>query len=242
MSRRKQNREKRNSNKEKKRNTAVSEDYGYNPKPLRALNDKQRKYINAINNHSITVGTGYPGTGKSYIPAVMAANALKDPNSPIKKIVICRPNEGVGKTIGLLPGDINDKMKAWCAPIVDVLYDVLGKSYVDYLIEGGIIELLPLEYARGKSYPNSFIILDEAQNVDKESLKCLMTRIGMDTKLVIDGDVGQCDIGRTSGLGQLLDLMDKYYTPMAHVDFGIEDIVRSDICRTLIELFVEAKF
>ena len=133
-------------------------------------------------------------------------------------------------------------MKSWCAPILDVMYRTLGRTFVDYLIEAGTIELLPLEYARGKSYDNSFIILDEAQNVDKESLKCLMTRIGKDTKLVIDGDIGQCDIGPTSGLGQLIKLVEDYYTPIAYTDFGIDDIVRSDICKTLIELFVESKF
>lgn len=211
-------------------------------KVLRALNSKQEKYINYIHDKAIVIGTGYPGTGKSYIPASIAASMLQDPDSPIKKIVICRPNTGVGKTIGLLPGDLNDKMKAWCAPIIDVLNQQLGASFVEYLIKTGRIELLPLEYARGKSYDNSFIILDEAQNVDKDSLKCLLTRIGRETKLIIDGDVGQCDIGSSSGLGSLLRLVQDYHTPMFHVDFTTDDIVRSDICKYLIELFVEAKF
>lgn len=242
MSRRK-NKEKRRLNKSNSApETTIPVIASRIPKPLRALNDKQQKYINAINNHDIVVGTGYPGTGKSYIPAAIAAKMFQDPNCPINKIVICRPNVGAAETIGLVPGDIDEKMKAWCAPIIDVLYQQLGKSFVDYLIKEKRIELLPLEYARGRSYDNTFIILDEAQNVGKEPLKCLMTRMGRGTKLVIDGDVGQCDIGSTSGLGQLITLINDFYTPMRHVDFEIKDIVRSDICKFLIELFVEAKF
>jgi len=242
MSRRKQNRESKKSKRRENSQPYEKPERSKQQKQLRPLNDAQRKYINAINNHTIVVATGYPGTGKSYIPASMAAAAFVDPSNPIERIVICRPNEGVGKTIGLLPGDLNEKMGAWCAPILDVLTNCLGATYVEYLIGVGKIELLPLEYARGKSYDNSFIILDEAQNVDKESLKCLMTRIGQDSKLIIDGDVGQCDIGTDSGLGQLLRLMDEYYTPMSHIDFGVEDIVRSGICKTLVELFIESKF
>ncbi len=214
----------------------------WNKPVLRALNDKQRKYINAIRNHDITLGTGYPGTGKSFLPAALAAEMLADPRVPIERIVICRPNEGVGKSIGMLKGGLNEKMVPWCAPIIDVLNNQLGKGKVDYMLEHGQIELLPLEYARGKSFDNTFIILDEAQNVDKESLKCLMTRIGRDTKLVIDGDVGQCDIGSTSGLGQLINLINNYHTPISHVDFEIKDIVRSDICKYLVELFADANF
>ena len=209
---------------------------------LRALNDKQRNYINQIRNHSIVLGTGFAGTGKSYIPAALAAESIMDTRSSIERIVICRPNEGVGKSIGFLKGGLNDKMLPWVAPIVDVLKQFLGEGKVDYMLEHGQIELLPLEYARGKSFDNTFIILDEAQNVDKESLKCLMTRIGRDTKLVIDGDVAQCDIGEASGLGQLITLIDEYYTPIAHTDFGIEDIVRSDTCKYLVELFAKANF
>jgi phosphate starvation-inducible PhoH-like protein len=207
---------------------------------LKPQTPKQAKYINAIRNMSIVVGTGYPGTGKSYIPAVIAADMLAE--GKVDKLVICRPNVGVGKTIGLLKGDLVEKMRPWCAPILDVLETRLGKSYVQYLVERGVIELLPLEYARGKSFDNAFVILDEAQNVDKESLKCLMLRLGRDSKLVIDGDVNQCDIGESTGLSALIKLMNEYHMPATHVNFDIEDIVRSDICKYLIKLFDEAKF
>jgi len=210
--------------------------------PIKPKNAKQKSYINAIRNHWITLGTGYPGTGKSYIAAALAAEMLEDPRCPIERIVICRPNEGVGKSIGMLKGGLNEKMIPWCAPILDVLKDKLGESTVEYFLEREKIELLPLEYARGKSYDNTFIILDEAQNVDKESLKCLMLRMGRDSKLVIDGDVGQCDIGEASGLAQLIQLTADYETPIAHVDFDIEDIVRSDMCKFLVGLFVVANF
>jgi len=211
--------------------------------PTRAKNAKQKTYINAIQNQTIVLGTGYPGTGKSYIPASIAADMLDDPRTAIERIVICRPNEGVGnKSIGMLKGGLNEKMIPWCAPILDVIKEKLGESRVTYMLEHGQIELLPLEYARGKSFSNTFVILDEAQNVDKESLKCLMLRLGEGSKLVIDGDVGQCDIGGTTGLKDLVNLIDLYHTPIIHVDFGLDDIVRSDICKYLMEIFVEAKF
>ena len=213
----------------------------FRTKPLVPKNAKQKKYINAIKNHVISVGTGYAGTGKSYLPAAIAAEMMLDPRSPIEKIVICRPNEGVGKSIGFLKGGLNDKMDAWCRPILDVLEDRMGRDKVKSLIDAGIIEMLPLEYIRGKSYNNAFVILDEAQNVDWESLKCLMLRIGLDCRLVIDGDVRLCDIGNnTSGLKQLLDLNDQYHMPLAHVDFELEDVVRSDTCRYLLEIFEDA--
>ena len=228
-----------------KRNTTVKrkkEVPFWDKKPVQPKNPKQKTYINAIRNQAIVLGTGYPGTGKSYIPASLAAEMLEDPRSPIERIVICRPNEGIGKSIGMLKGGLNEKMIPWCAPILDVIKDRLGESQVEWMLENGVIELLPLEYARGKSYDNTFVILDEGQNVDKESLKCLMLRLGQDSRLVIDGDVGQCDIGEATGLGKLINLIDTYHTPIIHVDFEIEDIVRSDICKLLVEIFVEAKF
>lgn len=212
-------------------------------KPLKPKNKAQKTYINLIENMTITAGTGYAGTGKSYIAAYLAASMFKDKNSPIERIVICRPNEGVGKSIGFLKGGLNDKMAAWCRPILDVLEQVLGKSTVEYHLqeETGKIELLPLEYARGRSFDNAFVILDEAQNIDWESLKCLLLRLGRDSKLVIDGDVRQCDIGADrSGLTKLLDLMDNYAMPMAHVDFSLDDVVRSDVCKYLLGVFEEA--
>lgn len=214
----------------------------YDRAPIKPLNDKQKSYINAINNQVITLGTGYAGTGKSYIPSVLAVDLLTDPRSSIEKIVICRPNEGVGKSIGFLKGGMQDKMLPWVAPIIDAMNARIGKSQVEAMLASGVIELLPLEYARGKSYDNTFIILDEAQNVDKESLKCLMLRLGRDSKLVIDGDVRQCDIGEASGLGKLMKLCGEYYMPITHIDFEIEDVVRSDTCRLLLEIFEQANF
>lgn len=210
---------------------------------LQGKTQKQKKYINLINNMQVVLATGYAGTGKSYIPAMIAAQQLKDLRSPIEKIVICRPNTGVGKTIGLLPGTQVEKMKPWCLPILDTLEHALGKSELEYmLMVSGAVELLPLEYARGRSFNNSFVILDEAQNIDKESLKCLLLRIGQDSKLVIDGDIRQCDIGETSGLKPLMNLMDNYEMPIGHVDFSLEDVVRGDLCKYLLEVFEQSGF
>ena len=247
MGRRKSKREARNTKRRlvlKSDSQSVLEEFQHQPKrsikKLAPRNATQAACINAIENRTITLATGYPGTGKSYIPAVLACNMLQE--SKIKRIVICRPNIGVGPSIGLLPGDMIEKMKAWCAPILDVMYNVLGKSYTDYLIKTEVIMLLPLEYARGRSFDDTFMILDEAQNVDKESFKCILTRTGMNTKLFIDGDVGQCDIGQSSGLGKLIHLIEQYHTPIAQIDFGLDDIVRSDVCKYMVELFQDSGF
>ena len=217
----------------------------YDRPALKPKNAKQKKYINTLKHSTITLATGSSGTGKTYIPAVLAADMLDDNRTPIEKIVICRPNEGPGKTIGFLKGGMEEKMMPWAAPILDAIASrwgggAVGKKRVEDAIQRGTIELLPLEYARGKTFNNCFVIVDEAQNTDWDSLKNLTLRVGMDCKLVVCGDVAQKDIKGDSGLAVLMDLEYEYRTPWCSINFEIDDCVRSDVVKYTLSLYEEA--
>lgn len=209
-------------------------------------NEKQRKYINLIYNTTCIIATGSPGTGKTYIPSIIAMDMLEDPRSSIEKIVIVRPNSGPGKTIGFLKGGLADKMIPWAAPVLDAFEARIGggsfaKEKVKNLIDLGVIELLPVEYVRGKSLNNAFIIIDEAQNLTWEETKAILTRVGLDSKLVICGDVKQKDISDEAGLGVLRKLeLDYQNTPWGSVEFTIDDCVRSPLVKYFLQLFEDA--
>lgn len=214
----------------------------YDRAPLRPKTEKQKRYINMIKNCDVTVAIGPAGTGKTYVPSVLAADMLDDARSPIEKIVIVRPNEGPGKTIGFLKGTLHDKMIPWSAPILDAIATrygggKFGQERVNNMIEYGTIELLPLEYARGKTFNNAFVIADEVQNCDWESLKNLTLRQGMDCKMVLCGDIKQKDIKTESGLDKLIWLADQYHVPWQMIEFELEDVCRSDIVKYLLGLY-----
>lgn len=218
----------------------------YNRQPIRAKNEKQKKYMNMVANTTMVVCRGSAGTGKTYIPSVMAMDMLEDPRSDIEKIVIVRPNIGPGETIGFLKGSLMDKMLPWSQAILSAMEDRIGggkfaSEKIKNMIEYGTIELLPIEYVRGRSYNNTFMIIDEAQNVSWPEMKALMTRIGLDSKLVICGDIKQIDVKADSGLGKLMWLEENYHTPWGTIEFTIDDVVRSDIVKYFLQLFEDAK-
>lgn len=208
-------------------------------KPLIGLNNLQKKYINSIKNHTITVGTGVAGSGKTYIAAILAADMLVDSRNHIEKIIIARPNEIEGtKSIGFLKGSLNDKMAPLVAPVVNTLKQRLGNSHFENLLSKEKIQFLPLEYIKGLSFENCFVIIDEAEDIEWSILKTLLLRVGRDCKVVIDGDIRQTSISKTSGLHTLWHIMDNYRVPINHVDFDSWDYcVRSDECRLFGEAF-----
>ena len=155
----------------------------------------------------------------------------------IDKIIVTRPNVSVGKELGHLPGDLNEKFTPWAAPVLDVLIKQLGEATVSTAIKKGNIEMAPLSTMRGRSFDNAFIILDEAQNTTTDEIKMFLTRIGEDCKVVINGDIRQSDIKGQSGLSKIIHLAKKNSMPLPIVEFGIDDIVRSDICKQWIVAF-----
>lgn len=195
--------------------------------PLVALNDKQQEYINSIIEYPVVICTGVLGSSKTYIPSVMAADWLLQ--KKIDKVVIARPAEGAGKSVGFFKGDINQKLSVWCAPILDTLKKRIGQGHYEEFLEHGKIELLPLEAVKGRSWDDCVILIDEAEDLDPVVAKSLVTRHGQNTKTIISGDVKQKDIRSHSGLDVLLFLSKKYNLPVKHIDFDSWDYcVRSD--------------
>lgn len=169
-------------------------------------NIAQEKYIDILQNPDINIvfACGYAGSGKTYLATLYAIQCLK--NGLVNKIVISRPNVAVDdRDIGALPGDIMKKMAPWTRPVLDVLEEYFTVREITNMIEDNVIELVPLAYIRGRTFKNSIVILDEAQNTTKSSMLSALTRIGEGSKLVITGDTRQSDRGKVNGLTDFLD-------------------------------------
>ena len=205
-----------------------------NPAPLSAKTEGQLSLIQAINSSSPVIVTGPAGTGKSFIPASMAADWLA--SGRVSKIVLCRPMVSVGKSMGYLPGDQDEKMQPWMIPLIEPLQQRLGKGFVEYCLKSGKIEVAPIETMRGRTFKDAFVIVDEAQNLSLHELKMLVTRVGENTQLVIDGDIAQTDLNN-SGLDALIHLSKRHNIDCVAVTLGLEDIVRSGIVRQWLTAF-----
>jgi phosphate starvation-inducible PhoH-like protein len=204
--------------------------------PLKALNDKQSSYIQSIKNNLITFGVGPAGTGKTYICAAMAAEALHCGQT--ERVVITRPVQEAGENLGFLPGELEDKFAPYFQPFKDVLEERLSKGHVSGLIKSGRIEAAPLAYMRGRSFKNCWVILDEAQNCTPTQMKLFLTRIGENCTVVVNGDETQMDIRGTCGL---IDAMNRLndISGINSVIFERQDIVRSGIVQQIVEKYEE---
>jgi phosphate starvation-inducible PhoH-like protein len=223
--------------KPKIRRTRTKFDSAKEPFSLVPKNERQSEYIKALDTSTQVIVFGPAGTGKTYVVSSYAASKyfLKD----INKIVITRPHVAVGKELGFLPGTLEEKSAPWALPVLDVLERHLGKGVVETGLKAGNIEVAPLALMRGRSFEDAFIICDEAQNITLPELKMLVTRIGEGSKLVLNGDVQQSDLKEGDGLTKIVHMTKKHMLPIPIVEFGIQDIVRSDICKLWIETFVK---
>ncbi|WP_456273992.1 PhoH family protein [Bacillus sp. AK031] len=169
-------------------------------KPIRVKTLGQRQYVHAIRNNDLVFGIGPAGTGKTYLAVVMAVHALK--NGQVKRIILTRPAVEAGESLGFLPGDLKEKVDPYLRPLYDALNDVLGADHTQRLIERGTIEIAPLAYMRGRTLDDAFVILDEAQNTTQAQMKMFLTRLGFESKMIINGDRSQVDLpkGAQSGL------------------------------------------
>lgn len=201
------------------------------------LNDNQGLYIKALKESRQIIVLGPSGTGKTFVAATFAANLYLQ--KAIDKIIITRPAVSVGKTLGSLPGDIGEKYGPWLSPVISVLEEVLGKGVVETGIKNGNIILAPLEYMRGSSFNNAFVLADECQNLDVSQFKMLVTRMGENCTLVMNGDIKQSDIKEQSGLSKAIHLAKKYNIDAAIIEFTIDDVVRSDLCKQWLVAFYE---
>jgi len=197
--------------------------------------ETQRLFIDALKSSSQVLVLGPAGTGKTYVTATYAADlyTLKE----IDKIVITRPHIAVGKDIGFLPGTLEEKTYPWALPVLDVLEKHWGKGTLETAIKNGNVEMAPLALMRGRSFENSFIIVDETQNITTHELKMLLTRVGEGSTIVLNGDVQQSDLKEADGLSKIIHLAKKHMLPVPIIEFGLEDIVRSDICAQWVRVF-----
>lgn len=198
---------------------------------------KQGELITALKENDQVFILGPAGTGKTYVTATYAADLYT--TKEIDKIVITRPHVTVGKDIGYLPGTLEEKTYPWALPVLDVLIKHLGKGAVETGIKNGNIEMAPLALMRGRSFYNSFIIVDETQNITTHELKMLLTRVGDGSKIVLNGDVQQSDLPNGDGLSKVIHLAKKHILPVPVIEFTIDDIIRSNICAQWVKVFLK---
>jgi len=209
--------------------------------PLQPKTPNQDKYLKALKNPHcpVIIASGVAGSGKTYLACAYAADQFMQ--NRVQKIILCRANIPTGRSLGAFKGDKDDKMMNWVMPMVDVLKQRMGGGRFDTALNNGNIELQPLETIRGRSFggekEGAIVLIDEAQQMTVDEIKAVTTRIGDNCVLILMGDLAQSDIKQTSGLGVLINLLDKHKLPITVVDFEISDIQRSDTCRMFVELF-----
>lgn len=204
-------------------------------KPLQAKNQSQGHYICGIDSNSIVFGIGPAGCGKTYIAAAYAAEQLE--SGKIERIIVTRPAIGVdGEDLGALPGELDEKYDPWLAPVLDALEERLGKGRVKMYRKSGRIVGAPLMLIRGKTFNDSIIILDEAQNTTPGQMKACLTRIGNGSKMVVTGDIGQSDIRGANGLEDAQHKLRGVRGVYVH-EFTREDCVRSGICGRVLDAY-----
>ena len=198
----------------------------------------QKRYVDAIRNHTIAVGIGPAGTGKSFLAVAMAVAALQ--RREVKRIVLTRPAVEAGERLGFLPGDLMAKVDPYLRPLFDALYDMLDPENVNAHLERGVIEVAPLAFMRGRTLNDSFIIVDEAQNTTPEQMKMVLTRLGFGSKMVVTGDITQVDLPKDqrSGLVVIGDILADV-EGIDFVRFGGEDVVRHKLVQRIVEAYGE---
>lgn len=204
--------------------------------PLAALNEKQKTYIKSILSEDTVIGVGPAGTGKTYIPTVLAADAFMD--GKINRIVITRPVIGAGgEELGYFPGDLEMKFGHWVIPVIEALDKRMGKARRQFAMREGQIEIAPLSTMRGRTFDDAFVLLDEAQNTSYDQMKMFLTRSGQRSKVVVTGDVAQTDVRKSNGLVSLLELVSAQRIPVPISLFTKHDVVRSESCAMWVQAF-----
>ena len=196
----------------------------------------QKRYIEAIQNHDVTFGTGPAGTGKTFLAMTLAVISLKE--EKVSRIILTRPAVEAGEALGFLPGDLQEKLDPYLRPLHDALQDLLPMEEVQKHMERGTIEIAPLAYMRGRTLNNAFIILDEAQNSTAEQMLMFLTRLGFNSKVVITGDPTQIDLppSKTSGLIEGPVALAKV-EGIAHCKFEKRDVVRHPLVARIVEAY-----
>jgi phosphate starvation-inducible protein PhoH and related proteins len=198
----------------------------------------QRKYVQAIRAHDVTIGIGPAGTGKTYLAMAMAVSALRE--EKVSRIILTRPAVEAGEALGFLPGDLYEKITPYLRPLHDALHDMMPAEEIQKNMERAVIEIAPLAYMRGRTLNNAFIILDEAQNSTAEQMFMFLTRLGHGSKAVITGDPTQIDLPqhKTSGLVESVHAL-RQTAGISIVEFSRKDVVRHPLVQRIIEAYEE---
>lgn len=202
--------------------------------PLHCKTKAQALYKQNIESHTISFGVGPAGTGKTHVPLKIAAKMYEE--KEIRDIVCVRPAVGCGEELGALPGSLEDKVQPWFQPLLDILIEHFGTSTVEGMIHAKRLKFVPLSHMRGRTFKNSFIILDEAQNTTTEQMYAFLTRFGEYSKVVVTGDLRQTDIRKLSGL---IDAMRRFqgHPAISFTQFTSADIVRHGLIRDIVEAY-----
>jgi phosphate starvation-inducible protein PhoH and related proteins len=209
---------------------------------VKARTPSQSDYIRQMDMVDLVFGIGPAGTGKTYLAVAAAARALEQ--GQVERIILSRPAVEAGERLGFLPGDMKDKVDPYLRPLYDALYDLLPPEKVQKDIDGGIIEIAPLAFMRGRTLSHAFVILDEAQNTTHMQMKMFLTRLGEGSKMVVTGDPSQIDLppGMSSGLEEAARLLDGV-KGVAFTRFSSSDVVRRDLVARIVQAYekVDAK-
>jgi phosphate starvation-inducible protein PhoH and related proteins len=203
---------------------------------IRPKTANQKRYVDAIEDNTITFGIGPAGTGKTYLAMAKAVAALQA--KKVNRIVLTRPAVEAGESLGFLPGTLSEKIDPYLRPLFDALHDMIDVDSIPRLIQTGVIEVAPLAYMRGRTLNDSFIILDEAQNTTPEQMKMFLTRLGFGSKMVVTGDVTQVDLpnGAKSGLRVISDILQDI-DDIAFLELTAEDVVRHRLIGDIVKAY-----
>ncbi len=210
--------------------------YGMNGKPITARTPNQQKLVEAFMKNDLTFAMGPAGTGKTYIAIALAVRALK--NREVRKIILSRPAVEAGEKLGFLPGDMKDKIDPYLQPLYDALEDMIPAVKLKEYMDTKVIQIAPLAFMRGRTLNDAVIVLDEAQNTTVHQIKMFMTRLGMNSKMIITGDITQIDLPRTttSGLVQALKILNGV-NGIGRIEFTKKDIVRHHLVQRIVEAY-----
>lgn len=210
--------------------------YGINGKPISARTPNQQALVETFGANDLTFALGPAGTGKTYIAIALAVRALK--NREARKIILSRPAVEAGEKLGFLPGDMKDKIDPYLQPLYDALEDMIPAMKLKEYMETKVIQIAPLAFMRGRTLNDAIIVLDEAQNTTTHQIKMFLTRLGMNAKMIITGDITQIDLPRSvnSGLVQALKVL-KGVPGIGMVEFGKKDIVRHQLVQRIVEAY-----
>ena len=210
--------------------------YSISGRPIKSRSENQQQLIDAYEKNDMVFAVGPAGTGKTYLSIALAVKALKE--KAIKKIILSRPAVEAGEKLGFLPGDMKDKIDPYLQPLYDALQDMIPATKLKEYMELNIIQIAPLAFMRGRTLNDAVVILDEAQNTTAQQIKMFLTRMGMNTKMIVTGDMTQIDLpaSQTSGLVQALCIL-KGVKGISFVELNKKDIVRHKLVERIVDAY-----